>query len=498
MPVTRNTRYAHSMKLSAREITQATGGALMVGSLEALCDGVSIDSRTICSGQLFVPLRGARHDGHDFIAEALQRGAAGFLFSRPLPPHPSFPSPLRRDYGVRAAIHVHDTLRALSDLAQRAITKLNAQIVAVAGSNGKTTTKELVAFVLAQRFRTHATPGNQNTEIGLPLTVLNAPDDTEMLVLEMGTTALGEVRRLCQIAPPQIGVLTSVSEEHLETLDNLESVMEAETELLEALPPCGLAVVNGDNPEVLTVAHRKARCRIVTFGFSPQNDLVAEGVTISRRGTRFFIKSPGWRDEMGIALLGRPAVLAALAAIAVAQHLGLSFSEIRRGLMSARSVWGRLQLLPIPDTAITVLHDAYNANPASMREAIFCAAQIRHPDEELIFVLGDMLELGALSERAHREIGRLLADSKFRPDRLIVVGGWARLIGEEAARAGIPVECCATSDDAAQAVPLICDRQCFVLLKGSRGMRLEKVLDVLAHQALLSAYSDNQARASRT
>jgi UDP-N-acetylmuramoyl-tripeptide--D-alanyl-D-alanine ligase len=366
------------------------------------------------------------------------------------------------------------------------VKKLNKPIVAVAGSNGKTTTKELIAHVLAQRFRTHATLGNYNTEIGLALTVLNAPDDTELLTLEMGTTASGDIAQLCEIAPPTVGVLTSIAEEHLETLRSLGRVIEAETELLEALPTHGLAVVNGDDPQLVRVAQRKARCRVITFGFAPHNDLVAEDLKISRAGTRFYLRSPHWQNELQISLLGRPAVLAALAATAVAQHFGLSFSEIRRGLMSARPAWGRLQLISIPGTALTVLHDAYNANPASMREAILCAAQVRHPDEELIFVLGDMLELGALSERAHREIGRFLATGRVRPDRLIVVGEQAQLIGEEAERVGIPVEYCSTADEVVPILPLTRDRRCLILLKGSRGMRLERVLDILSQQALVS------------
>lgn len=458
------------MKLLAQEIAQATGGTLVHGSPKTVLNGVSIDSRTIRLGQLFVPLVGSRYDGHDFIANALQRGAKGFLFHREL--SCSVPESV-------VAIRVHDTLHALSDLARWAVTKLKAQIIAVAGSNGKTTTKELIAHVLALRARTHATIGNQNTELGLPLTVLNAPDDTEILVLEMGTTALGDVRRLCQIAPPTVGVLTSISEEHLATLRGLERIIEAETELLEALPSDGLAIVNGDDPDVLATVRRKTRCRLVTLGFAPHNDFVAEGLKISREGTRFFVKSHSGQGEMQLSLLGRPAVLAALAATAVAHHLGLSFSEICRELQSARGTWGRLQLVSIPNTAITVLHDAYNANPASMREAIFCAAQIRRPDEELIFVLGDMLELGAISERAHREIGRLLADPRVRPDRLITVGEQAQFIGEEAAYLGIPVQHYATSDEAARALDLPDTRRYFILLKGSRGMRLERVLDKL-------------------
>lgn len=465
------------MKLLAQEIAQATGGTLVRGSSKTVLDGVSIDSRTIRPGQLFVPLVGSRYDGHDFIADALRQGASGFLFHRE--PNCFVPQ-------SAVSIRVPDTFCALSDLARWAVAKLNTQIVAIAGSNGKTTTKELIAHVLAQRFRTYATLGNQNTELGLPLTVLNAPDDTEILVLEMGTTAPGDVRRLCQIAPPTIGVLTSISEEHLATLGSLEQICEAETELLEAIPSKGLAVVNGDAPNVLVVARRKARCRLATFGFASQNDFVAEEPTLSRNGMRFYLRSPQWQSEMRLSLLGRPAVLAALAATAVAQYLGLSFSEIRRGLMRAHGAWGRLQLISIPNTAITVLHDAYNANPASMREAVFCAAQIRRPDEELIFVLGDMLELGAISERTHREIGRFLADPRVRPDRLITVGEQAQFIGEEAAYLGIPVQHYATSDEAARALDLTDTRRYFILLKGSRGMRLERVLDTLSCQALVS------------
>lgn len=442
----------------------------MCGAPAMLFDGISIDSRAIRPGQLFVPLVGSRCDGHDFIAEALQQGALGFLCHREL--DCSVP-----EFAV--SIRVPDTFRALGNLTRWAVARLGAQIIAVAGSNGKTTTKELIAHVLAQRFRIYATAGNYNTEIGLPLTVLNAPDETEILVLEMGTTAVGDVRKLCQIAPPTIGVLTSINEEHLATLGSLEQIIEAETELLEALPSDGLAVVNGDDPKVLAVARCKARCRLVTFGFAPHNDFVAEEPRISREGTRFYLRSPQGQNEIQLSLLGRPAILAALAATAVAQHLGLSFPEIHRGLRDARSSWGRLQLISIPNTVITVLHDAYNANPASMREAIRCAAQIRRPDEELIFVLGDMLELGTLSEKAHREIGGFLTDPCMRPDRLITVGEQARLTGEEAARAGVPVQYFATSDEAANALDLTDMRQCLILLKGSRGMHLEKLLDAL-------------------
>lgn len=461
----------HTMKLSAREIAIATKGRVIQGSPETVFDGVSTDSRTIRPGQLFVPLVGSRCDGHDFILDAIRHGAAGMLYQQELSLSPS---------GV--AIRVDNTLCALSDLAAWVVKQLNAQTVAVAGSNGKTTTKELIAHVLALKCRIHATEGNQNTEIGLPLTVLNTPEDTEMLVLEMGATVPGDVKRLCQIAQPQIGVLTSISEEHTATLGTLREIIETETELLEALPPQGLAIINGDTPEIRDVARRKARCRLMTFGFAPDNDFVAEDAKISRGGTHFYVKSSEWQNEISVSLLGRPAVLAALAAIAVAQHFGLSFAEIRRGLTSAHSLWGRLQLVPIPDASITVLHDAYNANPASMREALLCAAQLRQPDEELLCVLGDMLELGSISERAHREIGQLVTRPELRPDQLIVVGPWAQLIGDEAVNAGVRVKYFATADEAAEALVGAneSEERQLILLKGSRGMHLEKLLDALS------------------
>lgn len=468
------------MKFSAQEIAHATGGILVHGSPETVCDGVSIDSRTICKGQLFVPLRGSRCDGHDFIPEALRQGAQGFFFQQQ--PHRSSPN-------SAVAIYVHDTRQALSDLARWAVTKRNAHIIAVAGSNGKTTTKDLIAHVLAQRFRAYATVGNYNTELGLSLSTLNAPDTTEIFVLEMGATAPGDVRRLCQIAPPTIGVLTSISEEHTATLGTLREIIETETELLEALPPQGLAIINGDTPAILDVARRKARCRLMTFGFAPDNDFVAEDVKISREGTRFSFRTPPFDPSLtgeGLTpLLGRPAALAALAATAVAHHLGLSFSEILPRLRDAHGTWGRLQLVLIPDTSITVLHDAYNANPASMHEAILCAAQLRQPDEELLFVLGDMLELGSISERAHREIGRLITTPGLRPDQLVVVGSWARLIGEAAAQAGVRVRYCVAPDEVASALVSELTESAeprLILLKGSRGMRLGKLLDALSHQ----------------
>lgn len=452
------------MKLLAREIVQAVEGDFVSGDLHQFFGGVSTDSRTIRPGELFVPLVGKHYDGHDFITEALSHGAAGFLTHREI---------LSSVSAVQ--IQVHDTLQTLGQLAAWALReKLKTRVVAVAGSNGKTTTKTLIAQILAQRFCTHATPGNLNTEIGLPLTILNAPEETEVLVLEMGTTARGDLQKLCAIAPPQIGVLTGIGEEHLETLGDLDGVLAAELELVENLQ--GPLIINGESDDLHQAARAICRKPVLTFGFSARHDYAAEALEIARAGTRFRLCGPDGSVEIALKLFGRPAVFAALATTAVARQLGFSLSEIASGLEQAYGAPGRLELLQ--RDSLTILHDAYNANPASMREAILCAAQIRKSGEELIFVLGDMLELGARSEAAHREMGELVGS--VRPGQLIVIGSWAQLIGDEAAKAEIDTLRFATAEAAAEALVGAHGRSpLLILLKGSRGMRLERVLGAL-------------------
>lgn len=450
------------MRLTTREVVHAVSGELVCGDLHQSFAGVSTDSRTLSWGELFVPLVGQRYDGHDFVPEALRRGAVGFLTHRKID-----------SKAPAVQIRVLDTLVALGELAAWALReKLNAHVIAVAGSNGKTTTKELIAQVLSQRKCVHATPGNLNTEIGVPLTILGAPEETEVLVLEMGTTARGDLKRLCAIAPPQIGVLTSIHEEHLETLGGLEGVLAAELELLENLQ--GPLIVNGDNDTIVR-AVRERVCKIVTFGLRLSHDYSAEILQITREGTRFRVHGPHGSVTLSMRLLGRPAVLAALATFAVAQELGFSLEEIASSLESAKGPAGRLQL--VRNGSLTILHDAYNANPASMREALWCAAQIRRPHERLVLVLGDMLELGRQSERAHREIGKLVVE--IGPDQVWVVGRWAQLIGDEAEKARLETLRFATSEEAAEAFVRAEDPSPrLVLLKGSRGMHLERIVEL--------------------
>ena len=447
----------------------ATGGALVCGRVDTVFTSVTIDSRAVSPGALFVPLPGSRVDGHAYLAEAVRRGASGFFFSRRVAP--VLPE-------GAAGIAVHDPLIALQDLAAWYRNRLSARVIGIAGSNGKTTTKELTAQVCAAAKKTLATLGNQNNHIGLPLTLLRAEEDVEIMVLELGTSGAGELTALCQIARPHIGVITTIAEEHTETLKDLAGVIAAETELITALPATGVAVVNGDDDAVLAAVHRLARCRIVTFGERPTNQYRVTAVQVSRQGTRFTAHTPAGVRQLQLRLLGSHFALASLASIAIAAECGLSLDVACAALRTAHGAPRRMAVIEVPERRLTILDDCYNANPASMWQALLTAQQVRVAGERLVLVLGDMLELGAVSHARHCEIGEAVADLDPRPDLLLTVGADARLIAAGVEHTGMPVHAFAAVEAAATFVrEAVCDYSGpqLVLVKGSRGVHLEEV-----------------------
>jgi UDP-N-acetylmuramoyl-tripeptide--D-alanyl-D-alanine ligase len=457
------------VKFTAQDVCAATGGTLVSGPGDAVFTSVTIDSRTVVSGALFVPLPGSRVDGHAYLPEAVRQGASGFLFARGMA--------LALPDGA-AGIAVRDPLLALQELAAWQRNRLNALVIGIAGSNGKTTTKELLAQVYAGAKKTMATQGNLNNHIGLPLTLLRADEDAEVLVLELGTSGLGELTTLCRIARPHVGVITTIAEEHTEMLKDLAGVIAAETELIAALPPDGVAVVNGDDDALLAAVQRLARCRIVTFGERAANRYAAADIRVSREGTRFTLDAPAGRRPVRLRLLGSHFALAAAAAVAVAAECGLALDEACAPLPAARGAPRRMAVIEVPARRLTVLDDCYNANPASMRQALLTARQVRAAGERLILVLGDMLELGALSRSRHAELGEEVAARAPRPDLVVTVGEDARLVAAGVEGTGVPVRAFAAAEVAAafvrEAVLGYPGRQ-LVLVKGSRGVRLEEV-----------------------
>jgi UDP-N-acetylmuramoyl-tripeptide--D-alanyl-D-alanine ligase len=457
------------MKLTASDICTATGGTLVQGSGETVFTAVSIDSRTASAGSLFVPLPGTKTDGHAFLATAVQQGATGFFFAKHR--HPVLPE-------GAVAIRVGDPLTALQDLASWVRAQSSARIIGIAGSNGKTTTKELMAQVFASKKKTWATPGNLNNHIGLPLTLLRAEEDVEVMVLELGTSGAGELATLCRIAQPHIGVITSIAEEHTETLKDLAGVIAAETELIAALPADGVAVVYGDHEGLLEAVHRQAQCRVVTFGEHTNNEFRVSEVQVARQGTRCLLHTRHGTRSLQLQLLGSHFALAAVASLAVATECGIALDDACAALSVARGAARRMAVVEVPALQLTVLDDCYNANPASMLQALKTATQVRAPGERLLLVLGDMLELGTLSQVRHQEIGQAVAALTPRPDMVVTVGEDAKLIAAEVEKTAVPVRWFADAEQAATCVQEAMeqfDGPQLLLVKGSRGIRLEEV-----------------------
>jgi len=444
---------------------------------------VVIDSRQAEEGSLFVALKGERQDGHDFAADACRRGAIAIIAEERVrergleasyvhvkaPPSVPPPPPI--------CFLVDDSLAALQRLAAFWRRRHTVRVVGVTGSVGKTTTKELIYSVLSQRFRALRSEGNYNNEIGLPLTLLNLEPQHERVVLEMGMYALGEIAQLADIALPSIGVVTNVGPVHLERLGTIERIAQAKAELVEALPPDGVAVLNADDPRVREMA-AKTRAQVFYYGLTPAADLWASDVeSQGLAGIRFRLHHKGEVVHAKLPLLGRHSVHAALAAAAVGLVEGETWEEIIAGFQSP----ARLRLVAVSGPeGTTILDDTYNASPASTIAALNLLAEL--PGRR-IAVLGDMLELGSFEEEGHRKVGRRAVEVA---QKLVAVGQRGRIIGQEALRCGMREEDVFFAQDNQEAIAYlrrIIAPGDFILVKGSRGMRMEEIVNALAESS---------------
>jgi UDP-N-acetylmuramoyl-tripeptide--D-alanyl-D-alanine ligase len=423
--------------------------------------GVSTDSRSILKGQLYVALVGERFDGHDFVADAVSRGALGAVVSRP----PSGGEDTR-------LYPVEDTLVALGALAAHRRTHVRAPVVAITGSSGKTSTKDLAAAALSGGRRVHATRGNLNNRIGMPLTLLSVPDEAEVVVLEVGSNEPGEIRVLAQVARPDIGVVTTVGESHLERLGSLEGVLNEKLDLLRNLAEGGRCVV-GDEPPVLAEAARAICGTLRVAGWSERAEagLRPEEAEVDVFGRYEF----HWRGErVAVPMLGRHAVSNAMLALAVADLIGLAPADAARGLATAESNPLRGEVRRIG--GLTIIVDCYNANPQSVRAALD-VLEAQGAAARRVAVLGTMLELGGESARLH---GEVLASALDRAiDVIVATGGFA---GAAEALGALDGERVITAPDWKEAYPLLRERLTgdeIVLLKASRGVKLEGILVLL-------------------
>jgi UDP-N-acetylmuramoyl-tripeptide--D-alanyl-D-alanine ligase len=441
------------VKFTLSAVASATGGRVipsgrrvdLVPSVgELTVSGAATDSRAIKAGQLFVPVL-AERDGHEFIRMAVAAGAGAYLTSKPADAAVDTP-----------AVEVGDTLAALGDLAGLARCRLQGPVVGVTGSVGKTSVKDLLAAVLGVRWRTTAAVRSFNNEIGVPLTLVNAPDDTEATVVEMGARGLGHITSLCRIAQPTVGVVTTVGAAHLELFGSIEEVARGKGELVEALPTAGFAVLNAADPLVAAMASR-TRAEVVTFGAG--GDVQAEDVTLDEElRPRFRLVSPWGAASTALMVRGAHMVGNALAAAATGLALGLSPEHVAQGLAAGTLSPWRMELLRASCGA-RIINDAYNANPISMNAALEALAALPGPGRR-VAVLGMMAELGTEAAQAHARIANRAADLGVE-----LISFATEAYGTEAA---------ADLDDAVRRLgPLNGDDA--VLVKGSRVVGLERL-----------------------
>jgi UDP-N-acetylmuramoyl-tripeptide--D-alanyl-D-alanine ligase len=452
------------IRLSLAEVAAAVGGT-STGDTE-ITGAVTVDSRTVGPGDLFVALPGERVDGADFVPAAAQAGAAAALSTRPDDALPT--------------VVVDDPVAALGRLAAAVHARLTAvTTVGITGSSGKTSTKDLLGQVLATAGQTVSPPGSYNNDIGLPLTVLSADEDTRFLVLEMGARGIGHIARLCDIARPDVGVVLNVGSAHLGEFGSAEVIAQAKGELVEALPESGTAVLNADDPRVIGMAPRTA-ARVLSTGIREPADVRATGVRLDESGrARFTLHTGGEEQDVALRVVGEHQVANALSAAGAALAAGMSPAEVATALTAAepRSRW-RMEVGRRPD-GVTVVNDAYNANPESMRAAL--AALKALPGERRIAVLGAMAELGPGGGAEHERLGRDAAAAGV--DLVVAVGADAVGIASGAAAAGRrPGEESVHVPDRAAARALLSELLRpgdVVLVKASRSYGLERLAEDL-------------------
>ena len=454
-------------------MARATRGELLSGGPLFRAEGASSDSRQMHGGELFIPLQGPRFDGHDFIGEALAKGAAGSLVQRGREGRIS-----EKDSSGKFFIVVDDVLRALGDLAHFWRTRQPAKIVAITGSNGKTTTKEMTAQILMEKFRVLKTEGNLNNLIGLPLMLLKLSPEHDVAVLEMGMSERGEMRKLKAIADPQVSLITNIGHAHLEFLGNLEGVARAKGELWEGLGSDDWIGVNVDDPHVAKLA-TSARCRKKTFGIIQDADVRAEDISLaSAKGVRFFLRMGDWRCPVGLAAFGRHNVYNALAAATIAAILGMEVERVVVGLEKFQPFPGRGKVIVLGRN-VRLLDDSYNANPDSLNATLSAFAEMKGQNRGLL-VLGDMLELGPGSTEAHRKAGERIGEMKGA--HLFLLGEQAGHLAEGAKAAGMGaqnVRLVRNHEEVLEGLGKMIEEGDWILVKGSRRMHMERIIEGL-------------------
>ncbi|MCF8067309.1 MAG: UDP-N-acetylmuramoyl-tripeptide--D-alanyl-D-alanine ligase [Desulfobacterales bacterium] len=451
------------------DLLTATGGEMLQGSREQSFSDISIDSRIINKTDFFVAIKGQNYDGFSFAHSVIGNGVKGLLIH-----HSSknlLPEVCAGDDTI-VCIAVTDTTRGLGDLANFHLKRSNIPVIAITGSNGKTTTKEMTAAIINRRHPVLYTTGNLNNEIGLPLTLLRIRSEHAYVVVEMGMNHPGEIRRLARIADPQYGLITNIGHAHLEGVGSIEGVMHAKGEILEELGRNATAILNADDP-FCDALSKKTGCKKILFGISEKSDIRAFAIKQTPDGTKFKIQLPSGSIDVGLNIPGIFMVSNALAAATVGHLIGLTAEDIKSGLESFRAVNGRLNILKTGN-GISIIDDTYNANPGSMEAAINTFSIVRKGKKGFL-VIGDMMELGNHAETLHQKIGGIAADTNI--NKLYVTGKYADSVAVGAKKQNSSIDVFTGSlSEIIEDMTKILDNGDWVLVKGSRSMGMEQAI----------------------
>ncbi|MGG0789544.1 UDP-N-acetylmuramoyl-tripeptide--D-alanyl-D-alanine ligase [Peribacillus simplex] len=430
-------------------------------------NGVTIDSRTVKEGCLFIPLKGGQVDGHQYVKQALAQGAAASFWQRDVPNPPN-------DLPI---IIVENTEKALQQLARSYRQQLNIKVIGITGSNGKTTTKDMTAALLATTYKVHKTIGNFNNHLGLPLTVLSMEEDTEAAVLEMGMSSRGEIEFLSKMAKPDVAIITNIGESHLLDLGSREEIANAKLEIVEGLAKDGTLIYHGDEPLLRNRIKDFPDLNVISFGRTEQNDLYPQTISQGADSTEFTIASGEKEINYEIPVLGNHNVLNALAAILVAKEFNVDDSSIRKGLSTIQLTNMRMELVE-GAKGQKIINDAYNASPTSVKAAVELVEGLSG-FEKKILVLGDMLELGPQEKDFHLKIGELISNERI--DKIFTFGPLAEFIAKGASKSFSSEQVRPFQDKQELIKELKSTTQAndIILVKASRGMKLEEVVQAL-------------------
>ncbi|WP_243525491.1 UDP-N-acetylmuramoyl-tripeptide--D-alanyl-D-alanine ligase [Bacillus pseudomycoides] len=456
------------IKRTLKQVEKMTNGTGLVEKYaEITVQGVSIDTRKIEKGNLYVPIQGDRFDGHSFVEKAIENGAVATLWKKDVQnPPTNIP-----------VIFVEDTLKALQTLAKSYRDQLDVKVIGVTGSNGKTSTKDIVTSLLATKFKVQKTEGNFNNHIGLPLTILSLEENTEMAVLEMGMSSLGEIEFLSKLARPNAAIITNIGEAHLMDLGSRDAIAEAKLEIVSGLQDGGVFVYNGDEPLLTNrVPNMNLAAETVTFGDARANDYYPTSVTLQATGTHFKMNQAEL-VTFSLPVLGKHNVYNTLASMAIAKYFGVTWEEMKQGLLTLKMTGMRMEIVKT-DSGLTIINDAYNASPTAM-EAAFHLMNGLDGFSKKIVVLGDMLELGDQEVQFHYEVGKLID-----PARISYVFTYGKLGAQIAEGAKINfsnerVKAYDNKEELVKELQSVIDVKDVVLVKASRGMRLEEVITML-------------------